>query len=208
MQGTTHSTSLCSSCTNVVYCQGKVGQTTQASITPDPSECPHSVFSSFPCFFFLAFPKLYLPSLSLSLEQNKKWKKKKKQITCNTWLRDGDYCPKLKDGEWSYRALINKCRDRLRRLEKDQRGIWRKITARDHQCSAIRPNMTACRPNQLFTTAKSIELSRKDNHQQHYLEHIHSRKHKHTLSTLLAATLTLCLFWKRAHTHFPPLADT
>lgn len=59
--------------------------------------------------------------------------------------------------------------------------------------------MTACRPNQLFTPAKSIELSPKDSHQHHYLEHIRSRKYKHTLSTLLAATLALCLFWKRTH---------
>lgn len=43
--------------------------------------------------------------------------------------------------------------------------------------------MTACRPNQLFTPAKSIELSPKDSHQQHYLEHIRSRQHKPTLST-------------------------
>lgn len=81
---------------------------------------------------------------------------------------------KPKDRKWSYKILIDKCSDRLRRLKKDQRRIWREITALDHQCSAIRPNMTACRPNQLFTTAKSIELSPKDNHQQHYLKHIRS----------------------------------
>lgn len=36
--------------TTGVYCQGKVEQTAQVSIMCDPSKCPHSVFSSFPCF--------------------------------------------------------------------------------------------------------------------------------------------------------------
>lgn len=82
----------------------------------------------------------------------------------------------------------------------DRREIWRKINARDHQCSAIRPNMTACRPNQLFTPAKSIEVSPIDSHQLHCVEHIHSRKLEHTQSTLQTgreeewqpATHTLC----------------
>lgn len=137
----------------------------QACIMSDPNVLilfsPH-----FPLFTFLKCTR------PLRLQQNKELR------ADNLYLRPSGQglLAKLKDRRWPYRVLINKCRDRLRRLKKDQRGIWREITAPDHQCSAIRTNMTACRPNQLFTTAKSIELSPKDNHRQRYLKHIHSRK--------------------------------